>query len=57
MKNVDIKQEKGKLTISIDLTKNFGSSRSGKSTVIASTEGNEPLDEEGVFLGLNVYKK
>lgn len=56
MKNVDIKIEGNTMTIKIDMTKNHGASKSGKSIVIASTEGNQPA-APGVFLGLNVYRK
>jgi hypothetical protein len=46
------------LTIKVDLTKEFGPSSSGKTIIIASTEGNIsiPGHEEGK-VGLNVYKK
>ena len=48
---------KGKvLTITVDLAKDFGPSKSGKSTIIATTGGNTAI-EGGVFFGLNVYKK
>jgi len=57
MKNVEFKVEKKKLTITIDLTKEFGPSKSGKSITIASTEGNTSVDgTEGVKVGLNVYR-
>ena len=46
------------LTIKVDLTKEFGPSSSGKTTIIASTEGNVAIPEkEEVKIGLNVYKK
>lgn len=56
MKNIDVKEEKGKLVITIDLTKTFGASKTGKSLIIASSEGNI-IVAPGVFMGLNVYKK
>ena len=41
-----------------DNTKNFGPSKSGKSTVVASSEGNQRVPEESsMFIGINVYKK
>lgn len=46
------------LTLTIDLSKSFGKSASGKSITIASSEGNQKLDDprfESVRLGLNVY--
>ena len=46
------------LTIKVDVTKEFGPSASGKTIIIASTEGNISIpDKEEVKIGLNVYKK
>ncbi|MHC1590506.1 MAG: hypothetical protein ACXQS8_00300 [Candidatus Helarchaeales archaeon] len=57
MKNVEYKVEGDKLIITIDLTKTFGESKSGKSIIIATTSGNVPIEgTEGVKLGLNCYK-
>jgi len=56
VKNVEIKQDKKKLTIEVDLTKDFGPSKSGKTTIIASTEGNHKVDGTDIVVGLNVYK-
>lgn len=56
MKNIEIKKDGSTLTIKIDLSKSFGASASGKSIIIATTEGNEAL-ENGVMLGINCYKK
>ncbi len=45
------------LVIEVDLTKEHGESSSGKSTIIASTQGNVPAPgETGVMVGLNVYR-
>ena len=57
MKNVDMKVEGNILTIKVDLTKEFGPSSSGKTIIIASTEGNVSLPERGEKVGLNVYRK
>ncbi len=58
MKNVEMKLEGGILTIKVDVTKEFGPSASGKTIIIASTEGNISIPEkEDVKIGLNVYKK
>jgi hypothetical protein len=58
MKNVDMKLEGNILTIKVDLTKEFGPSSSGKTIIIASTEGNQSVEgKEDVKVGLNVYKK
>ena len=56
MKNCDITVTGNKLEIVIDLSKSFGSSSTGKSEMIASTEGNTTV-VPGVSLGLNVYRK
>lgn len=56
-KNIDFKVDKNKLTITIDLKKEFGKSKSGKSITIASTEGNVTVEgTDGVKVGLNVYR-
>jgi hypothetical protein len=57
MKNVDMKVEDNILTIKVDLTKEFGPSSSGKTIIIASTEGNVSIPEREEKIGLNVYRK
>ena len=58
MKNVDMKLDGNILTIKVDLTKEFGPSSSGKTIIIASTEGNVAVDgHEEAKVGLNVYRK
>lgn len=58
MKNVEMKLENSILTIKVDLTKEFGPSASGKTIIIASTEGNISVpDKDDVKIGLNIYKK
>ena len=58
MKNVEMSVANNILTIKVDLTKDFGPSSSGKTIIIASTEGNQSApDTENVKVGLNVYKK
>ncbi|HTC22379.1 MAG TPA: hypothetical protein VK859_16110 [bacterium] len=57
MKNVEIKVEGNILTLKIDLSKEFGPSASGKTTIIASTEGNISVPDRDEKVGLNVYKK
>jgi hypothetical protein len=58
MKNVAMKVEDNIPTIKVDLTKDFGPSSSGKTIIIASTEGNVAVDEhELAKVGLNVYRK
>ena len=43
MKNVELTLTGDILTIRVDLTQTFGPSSSGKTTIIASTEGNVPI--------------
>ncbi|MDD5616570.1 MAG: hypothetical protein PHH85_10260 [Candidatus Methanoperedens sp.] len=58
MKNVEMSVDGNILTIKVDLTKDFGPSSSGKTTIIASSEGNQSVPgKEAVKIGLNVYKK
>jgi hypothetical protein len=46
------------LTITVDLSKSHGTSKSGKSNIIASTGGNVSVPgKEEVKFGLNVYTK
>jgi hypothetical protein len=53
-----MKVEGNVLTIKGDLSKEFGPSSSGKTVIIASTEGNVPVTgAEEIKIGLNVYKK
>ena len=58
MKNVEMKLDGDILTIKVDVTKEFGPSASGKTIIIASTEGNISIPEkEEIKIGLNVYRK
>jgi len=57
MKNVEMNIEGNILTIKVDLTKEFGVSSSGKSVIVASTEGNYALPGREEKVGLNVYRK
>ena len=58
MKNVEMKVEGNILTIQVDLKKEFGPSASGKTIIIASTEGNISIPgNDEAKIGLNVYKK
>lgn len=57
MKNVEMTVEGAILTIKVDLTKEFGPSSSGKTIIIASTEGNISIPNRDEKIGLNVYQK
>lgn len=54
--NPIISEDKKKLVIEIDLTKKGSPSKSGKSNVIASTQGNVPIGTNGLRLGVNLYE-
>ena len=57
MKNVEMTVAGKILTIKVDLSKEFGPSASGKTIIIASTEGNITIPEREEKVGLNVYRK
>jgi hypothetical protein len=56
MQNVEWEIKGDKLIIEIDLTKDFGPSKSGKTITIASTRGNQKVEGTDAIIGLNVYK-
>jgi hypothetical protein len=57
VKNIEMTVDGDTLIIKVDLTKEFGPSSSGKTVIIASTEGNQPIPNRDEKVGLNVYKK
>ena len=58
MKNVDMVVQGDILTIKVDLSQRFGKSSSGKSIIIASTEGNQSIPgNDDIKIGLNIYTK
>jgi hypothetical protein len=57
MKNVEMSVEGTILTITVDLSKQFGLSASEKNVIIASTEGNVTVPNRDEKIGLNVYRK
>lgn len=58
MKNVEMSREGNILTIKVDLSREFGPSSSGKTIIIATTEGNVSIpDDDDKKIGLNIYKK
>lgn len=56
-KNVEMSVQEERLEITVDLSKEFGASRSGKTVIVASTEGNQRVVGREEKIGLNVYKK
>ncbi len=57
MKNVQMTVDGSILTIQVDLSKEFGPSSSGKTIIVASTEGNVAVPNRDEKVGLNVYRK
>ena len=58
MKNNEMTAEGKILTIKVDLRQRFGKSSSGKSKIVASTEGNQSVPGHGeIKIGLNIYTK
>jgi hypothetical protein len=53
--NIDATIEANVLTLRIDLSKTLGPSKSGKTTLIASTNGNAVLPD-GSRVGVNIYR-
>ncbi len=57
MKNVELALNGDILTIRVDSSQTFGPSSSGKTTIIASTEGNVSVrPDRDEKIGLNVYR-
>ena len=56
MQNVKWVVKEDKLIIEVDLTMEFGPSKSGKTITIASTRGNQKIEGTDAVIGLNVYK-
>jgi predicted molibdopterin-dependent oxidoreductase YjgC len=66
MKNLVVTVERGKIVITADLRQELGTSKSGKSVVIASTHGNLSLKQlvedhlpealGNVRIGLNIFR-
>ncbi|MCL2001738.1 MAG: hypothetical protein FWG74_09905 [Planctomycetes bacterium] len=57
MKNVEMSVENDTLIIKVDLSKEFGPSSSGKTVIVASTEGNQTIPGRSEKIGFNVYRK
>ena len=58
MTNCDMKVKDNILTITVDLSKRYDKSKSGKSISIATTSGNISAPENpDIKIGLNIYTK
>jgi hypothetical protein len=56
MKNVSMEVEGDILKIKVDLSKDFGPSKSGKTRIIATTAGNIAIPSTDAKIGLNIYR-
>ena len=56
MKNIEMTIEGETLTIKVDLSKDFGPSKSGKTIIVASSEGNVFVPEREEKIRLNIYR-
>jgi len=55
--NMKMEVKGNTLTITVDLSKDIGPSKSGKTTLIASSGGNISVPgKEDIKIGLNIYK-
>lgn len=57
MENMEMTVEGDTLTITVDLSKTFGPSSSGKSEIVATSRGNQTVPGTDARIGLNIYKK
>jgi hypothetical protein len=57
VKNIVMEVKGTVLYLQIDLTQDFGPSNSGKTHIVASTEGNCRIPNRQEVFGLNVYRK
>lgn len=56
-KNVQVETTPEEIIIRIDRNKRFGLSSTGKTTIVASTQGNQIVTADGIYIGLNAYVK
>ncbi len=57
MQNIEMQVAGNILTVKIDLSKRLGRSKSGKTMMVASSEGNKAIAGTDVVIGLNAYTK
>lgn len=57
MKNVEMRVEGNALTIIVDLSKDFGPSSTGKTRIVATTEGIIEVPGRTEKIGINVMRK
>jgi len=56
MENIKQELNGNILTLTIDISKRIGASKSGKSEKVATTGGNVKLDGTGLMMGVNVFE-
>lgn len=56
-KGVSVTETATEIVIRIPTGGNYGPSASGKTTIVASTQGNVTLPVSGVTIGVNAYRK
>lgn len=54
--SISIEVREGVVYISFPLDNDEGLSTSRKTMIVASTRGNQEIEDTGVFLGLNAYR-
>lgn len=59
VENIKISVQGNTLVLTVDTSTNLGRSKSGKTTLIASSQGNQKVNIGGkeIFIGVNVYEK
>lgn len=59
MQNINATVKGSILTLTVDLSKDLGQSKSGKTTLIGTSGGNQAIQgpDGMVYIGVNVYKK
>lgn len=57
MENMTLEINGNELVIKIDLTKDLGLSKSGKTRIIASSRGNAKVPGTDATIGLNLYRR
>jgi hypothetical protein len=57
MTNMKLAVKGTTLTITVDLSERHGKSKSGKTTMIASSGGNVAVPDSVAIVGLNIYTK
>jgi len=56
MQNIKMNVDGNILKITVDLTQDLGPSKSGKTIMVATTNGNASIPNTEEMMGLNVYR-